>query len=159
MGLFLTSYGDDAYHHEGYAAQVLDNGSLTSTYSDATTARMAGRLVAACGCGWTGSTQYPTQVPFDDAAQELALAEWEHSHARPTLDALRAVKWDQLCARVRELAASHCAITSPGLSALTPSARRELLDRTLGALNDAAELGHQLREPRASDHVDGGEGR
>jgi hypothetical protein len=30
MGLILIRYGADAYNHEGYAAQVLNDGSLTS---------------------------------------------------------------------------------------------------------------------------------
>jgi hypothetical protein len=59
MGSFLARYGDDAYDHEGYVAQVFDDGSLTGTCSNDTTPRMIGQVVAACDCGWTGSTRYP----------------------------------------------------------------------------------------------------
>jgi hypothetical protein len=83
MGVILCSYGDDAADHEGYAAQVLDDGSLTSTYSDDTRPKMVGQVVAACGCGWTGTTRYPERERYDEAAEELALAEWEH-RPRPT---------------------------------------------------------------------------
>jgi hypothetical protein len=96
MGTILASYGDDAYDHEGYAAQLLDDGSLTGTYSNDTEPRMVGQVVAACGCGWTGTTRYPTTGPFDEAAHDLALAEWERDHARPTLQGLQVDHWDRL---------------------------------------------------------------
>lgn len=146
MGTFLSDYGDDAYDHEGYAAQVLDNSSLTSTYSTETMARMIGQVVAACDCGWTGSTRYPTTDPFDEAAEELALAEWEHDHARPTLDAGHARKWDRvhrvLAARAAELARYEAG----GLSA---AARRSVLKATLASLDEAAQLVRELLEPLA----------
>ncbi|MEO7194305.1 MAG: hypothetical protein ABIZ05_05705 [Pseudonocardiaceae bacterium] len=151
MGLILTSYGDDAYDHGGYAAQVLDDGSLTSTYSDDTTLRMVGMVVAACECGWTGSTRYPTPTPFDDAAEERALAEWERSHARPTLEGLRALRWDRLGAVIRVLAESHVTTTVTRFTDLAPEVQRALLDRTLTALGRATELGRQLRGPLDED--------
>lgn len=145
MGTILTAYGDDAYDHEGYAAQLLDDGSLTGTYNSDTMPRMVGQLVPACDCGWTGSTRYPTTDPFDDAAQELALADWEHSHARPTLEGLRAATWDRLGTLLRQLTDSH-RTTSTSLSDLTPAAQRDLLDRTLAALEDAVKLARALRQ-------------
>lgn len=36
MGTVLIGYGDASYDHEGYAAQVLDDNSITGTYSDKT---------------------------------------------------------------------------------------------------------------------------
>lgn len=147
MGTILTRYGDAAYDHEGYAAQVLDDGSLTSAYSDDTIPRMLGRVVAACGCGWTGCTRYPATGPFDSAAEELALAEWEHTHARPILERLHAEKWDQLRALLRRLADSHSTATHAVLSDLLPAARRDLIEGTLAALEAATELARQLREP------------
>jgi hypothetical protein len=147
MGRILTAYGDDAYDHEGYAAQLLDDGSLTGTYSNDTMPRMVGQLVPACDCGWTGSTRYPTTEPFDEAAQELALAEWEHSHARPTLEGIRTVNWDRLGTLLRQLADSHGTTTRTQVSDLTPAAQRDVLDRTLTALDHATELARGLRQP------------
>ncbi|MCA1695984.1 MAG: hypothetical protein LC749_15360 [Actinobacteria bacterium] len=147
MGTFLASYGDDGYDHEGYVAQVLDDGTLTGTYSNETTPRMVGQVVAACGCGWTGSTRYPSPGPFDETAKGLALDEWEHTHARPTLDGLRTDKWDRLRTLVRKLAESHALITRSRFADLTPRAQRDLLDRTLASLDRARELVHQLRTP------------
>ncbi len=150
MGTILESYGDDAYDHEGYAAQVLDDGSLTSTYSDDTRPRMVGQVVAACGCGWTGTTRYPSTEPFDDAAHDLALAEWERDHTRPLLQGLRADHWARLRTMVRELAESHATTTRTRFSGLSPGEQRELLDRTLARLGHATTLAYQLREPLES---------
>jgi hypothetical protein len=147
MGSILTSYGDDAYDHEGYVAQVLDDGSLTGTSSTDTTARMIGQVVAACDCGWTGSTRYPATGPFDQAAQELALGEWERDHARPTLEGLRAENWDRLRTLVRQLAESHATTTRTRFSGLSPIEQGELLDRTLAGLDRATTLARQLCEP------------
>jgi NTP pyrophosphatase (non-canonical NTP hydrolase) len=85
MGTILVNYGDAADDHEGYAGQVLDDGSITATYSNETRPRMIGAVVAACGCGWQGTTRYPTTELFDTVAEERALAEWETQHAVPTL--------------------------------------------------------------------------
>ncbi|MGH3772826.1 MAG: hypothetical protein ACRDRW_15780 [Pseudonocardiaceae bacterium] len=157
MGVILVSYGDDAGDHEGYAAQVLDDGSLTGVYSDDTRARMVGRVVAACDCGWTGSTRYPTRDPFDEAAHALALAEWEHSHARPTLDRLRALHWDRLGGMVRQLAQSHVTTTRTRFTDLPPEAQRDLLDRTLTALHRATELVLHLRGSLDTGPASGGD--
>jgi hypothetical protein len=147
MGSILARYGD-AYDHEGYVAQVLDDGSLTATYSNDTTARMIGEVVAACDCGWTGSTRYPSTGPCDETAQELALGEWERDHARPTLQGLRAENWDRLRTLVRQLAESHATTTTrTRFSGLSPSEQGELLDRTLAGLDRATTLARQLREP------------
>lgn len=148
MGTLLESYGNDGYDHQGYAAQVLDDGSLTSTYSDETQARMVGQVVAACGCGWTGRTRYPTTGQFDEAAEELALDEWERGHARPTLEGLRAAGWDRLHAVVRQLAASRTATTTGAqFIAVPPAEQLDMLDATLAALNRATALAGQLRAP------------
>lgn len=150
MGLILTSYGNAAYEHEGYAAQVLDDGSLTGTYSNETEPRMIGQVVAACDCGWTGTTRYPTTDPFDEAAEGLALAEWERDHARPTLEGHRARAWEQLRALVRQLAESHATTTRARFGELAPGEQRVVLDRTLEQLARATDLARQLRAPLES---------
>jgi hypothetical protein len=147
MEVILCSYGDDADDHEGYAAQVLDDGSLTSTYSDDTRPRMVGQVVAACGCGWTGTTRYPERERYDEEAEDLALAEWEHDHARPTLEGLRAEHWTRLGALLRRLAHSYNTAGGGLISGLTPIEQRELLDRTLAGLDRATKLARQLHEP------------
>lgn len=147
MGTILESYGDDAYDHEGNAAQVLDDGSLTSTYSDDTKPRMVGQVVAACGCGWTGTTRYTEPEGYAEVADDLALDDWERDHARPLLEGLRADHWARLRTMVRELAESHATTTSTRFSGLSPVEQRELLDRTLARLGHATTLARQLREP------------
>jgi hypothetical protein len=161
VGTIFTSYGDAGYDHEGYAAQVLDDGSLTGTYSRETCARMLGRVVAACGCGWTGTTRYPCPEPFDEAAEELALHEWEWAHARPILEQAQRTDLERLQALARYVAAdlggSHDVPRSPGQLA-------EQLSRAAGALEVATGLARQLAEQarehiEIAEHADGGEGR
>ncbi|MGH3844792.1 MAG: hypothetical protein ACRDS0_25640 [Pseudonocardiaceae bacterium] len=149
MGTILESYGDAAYEHEGYAAQVLDDGTLTATYSDDTEPRMVGQLVAACGCGWTGSTRHPTTEGFE-AAEDLALEEWDYTHARPALEGLRVGTWDRLRSGVRRLAESHATTTPTRFGELRPAAQRDLLDRTQSALDTATRLVRELHVPLAN---------
>jgi len=144
MGTFLISYGDEGYDHERYAAQVLSDGTLTSTYSNDTEARMIGRVVA-CGCGWRGTTGYPTTTgPFDASAHDLALEEWEHQHARPTLQRARIRKGDQLRTVLVGLAEVHRAAAGYELSR---AQQRDLLTRTQDRLAPASELIRQLHAP------------
>lgn len=146
MGTFLDSYGDDSDTHEGYVAEVLGDGSLTTKYNEDTEPRMVGQVVAACGCGWIGSIRYPTTESFDEA-EDRALIEWERDHARPALESLQADNWDRLRTMVRRLAGSHALITRSRFGELTPSGQRDLLDRTVTALDRASELARRLRAP------------
>jgi hypothetical protein len=151
MGTFLTSYGDAGYGHEGYAAQVLDDGALTSCYSDETEARMVGQVVAACGCGWTGTTRYPCPEPFDEAAHELALGEWEQSHARPVLQRVQQADLDRLQRRLQDLGTAQ-------LSGGDRSARQlaEQLGQVTCALETAADLARRLagQAHEQADHAE-----
>lgn len=143
MGRVLIDYGHACYAHEGYAAQVLDDDSITGTYSDETEPRMIGHVTAACDCGWTGTTRYPTTTgPFDENAERLALAEWEHTHARPALRRLQREQHDRLADHLRTLA-SHSA-------ELGHDARRDLLDQVLDHLAQTTELARQLRRQNGS---------
>lgn len=74
--------------HEGYAAQVLDDGTLTGTYSPETRPRMIGEVRAACDCGWTGQHRYASPTPFDEKAENMALAEWDDEHLQPMIRAI-----------------------------------------------------------------------
>jgi hypothetical protein len=145
MGTFLTGYGDAGYEHEGYAAQVLDDGSITGTYSGATRPRMIGQVVAGCGCGWAGSTHYPCPKPFDEQAEALALAEWETSHARPLLEQAqhgRATRLGQLLHSLVEEHRARLDQSGPGPTQYD----LELLDRTLRRLATAIDLARELRD-------------
>lgn len=147
MGTFVTGYGGAADDHEGYAAQVLDDGSVTGTYSDQTTPRMIGQLVAACGCGWVGTTRYPTTELFDGAAQGFALAEWEHAHARPAQHRWQLDTCECLRGVLRGLAAGPAARLAPvPIVALSPAARLDVVDQVLAQLGRAVELARELRE-------------
>jgi len=141
VGTILSSYGAAAYDHEGYPAQVLEDGTLTSTHSAETTPRMVGQLVAACSCGWTGTTRYPSPTSFDEDAEALALAEWEHTHAIPTLRRALDQQAHQLQQLLAGLARDHPTHLDRDSDA---DQLRELLEHTLRALNEAAGLTREL---------------
>ncbi|MQA14921.1 MAG: hypothetical protein GEV09_12315 [Pseudonocardiaceae bacterium] len=142
VGTFLTGYGTAGYDHEGYAAHVLDDGSLTGTHSADTRPRMVGAVVAACDCGWTGATRYPRRTEFDEDAEELALQEWERSHARPVLErAQRGELW-RLEAQLRELAT----VAQQLCGADRPPLRAGQLSRVVDALEAATALARRLQD-------------
>ena len=143
MGTILTSYGDPGYDHEGYAAYVLDDGTLTGTWGPDTRARMTGERVAACDCGWTGTTRHRGAGgdPLDEAAEAIALAEWEHTHARPVLEQAQHRDLGELHERLRSL--THTYPPSPAPSA----PRRELaeyLEAIVGRLTAVTALAERL---------------
>ena len=152
MGTILTSYGDDAYDHEGHAAYVLDDGTLTGTWGPETRPRMTGERVAACDCGWTGTTRHPGAEgdPLDEAAEGPALAEWEHTHARPVLEQTQHRDLVELHDRLRSL--THTYPPSPAPTA----PRRELAEhlqaivRRLPAVTALAERLHRQAEEQAA---------
>ncbi|HEX8134355.1 MAG TPA: hypothetical protein VF880_13120 [Actinomycetes bacterium] len=75
MGRILA----DLYDHEGYAARRRPDGTLTGTWTYAT--REFTAYVAACGCGWHATRQYP---PTEDG-EELAVQQWERERGEPLL--------------------------------------------------------------------------
>ena len=148
MGTILTSYGDAGNEHEGYVGQLLDDGTITGTYSNSTIPRMTGHVVAACGCGWTG-TGYPTRELFDEQAHELALGEWEHTHAVPALSA--AVR--DRARRLPRLLSSLAADLDTRLGDATAAPERAaVLERTLRGLDDAQALAHDLLDHARGEH-------
>lgn len=147
MGTFVTCYGDAGFAHEGYAGQVLDDGTLTATYSRETEARMVGQVVAACDCGWTGTTRYPCPKPFDEQAHDLALDEWEHDHARPTLARTQRFDLSRLQRLLHDLTAG-IALTET----TAPRALAEQLQRALHRLAGATQLAEQLHEQAQAQH-------
>lgn len=104
MGTILTDYGDLGYEHEGYPAQLLNDGSATGTPSPEKWPRMTGQLLAACSCGWIGLTPYPARQECDEDAEALALYEWEHIHARPVLERAQQSLLAELEARLHSFA-------------------------------------------------------
>jgi len=71
-------YGD-LDGHEGYAARQLRDGTLTGTWTTET--RQFDAYVAACGCGWNGTSRHDAT----EDGYEAALDEWDVAHARPLL--------------------------------------------------------------------------
>jgi hypothetical protein len=147
MGTILTAYGDPAWDHEGYAGQVLDDGTITGTYSNDTTPRMIGTVVAACSCGWAGTTRYPAKELFDTEAEDLALAEWENQHAIPTLEDTRVEQCAELAAGLRALGTAHAdQLAGQALAGRSRTEQRALLDRVLAHLDRVADLARGIRD-------------
>ncbi|MGH8918917.1 MAG: hypothetical protein ACRD0H_11415 [Actinomycetes bacterium] len=91
-------------------------------------------------------TRYPTTTePFDEDAEGLALTEWEHTHARPTLRRLRLEEFDRLGRRLRGLARYSATLVPDSLEGQSRAARRALLDQVLEDLGRATELARQLQ--------------
>jgi len=151
MGTLLSSYGDTGYGHEGYVGQLLDDDTITGTYSSSTIPRMTGHVVAACGCGWTGTTRYPCASgdPFDEQAHELALGEWEHTHAVPALSAAVRDRTRRLPRLLSSLAADLD--TRLGDATAAPE-RAAVLERTLRGLDDARVLARDLLDQARGEH-------
>jgi hypothetical protein len=76
MGLILG----DLYDHEGYADRRLVDGRLAGgVWTSAT--REFTAYVAACGCGWHATRDWP---PTEDG-EELAVQQWRVEHGEPEL--------------------------------------------------------------------------
>jgi hypothetical protein len=77
MGLIL----DDLYDHEGYADRRLPDGRLAGgVWTHAT--RQFTAYVAACGCGWHATRDWPPT----EAGEELAVQQWRREHGEPLLE-------------------------------------------------------------------------
>jgi hypothetical protein len=76
MGLIL----DDLYDHEGFADRRLADGRLAGGVWSRDTLDWTG-YVAACGCGWHASRDWP---PTEDG-EEAAVDQWRSEHGEPLL--------------------------------------------------------------------------
>jgi hypothetical protein len=77
MGTFL----EDLEDHEGYADRRLPDGGLAGgVWSYAT--REFTAYVAACGCGWHATRDYP---PTDEG-EDAAVDQWRAEHGEPLLE-------------------------------------------------------------------------
>jgi len=106
MGIvYCGPYADLIGDHEGYAARVLPDGSLTGTWSFEI--REFSGYVAACGCGWRGGREYPPT----DAGEDQADGEWDRTHLQPLI--ARAHRgwdaWAERAAGMARQAARHVA--------------------------------------------------
>jgi hypothetical protein len=87
MGLIL----DDLYDHEGYADRRLADGRLAGGVWSRDTLEWTG-YVAACGCGWHATRDYPPT----EAGEELAVEQWRREHGEPLLQQQATRRRDEL---------------------------------------------------------------
>ena len=87
MGLLL----DDLYDHEGYADRRLPDGRLAGgVWTHAT--REFTAYVAACGCGWHATRDWPPT----EQGEELAVDQWRREHGEPLLQQQATRRRDEL---------------------------------------------------------------
>jgi hypothetical protein len=104
MGLIL----DDLYDHEGYADRRLADGGLAGgvwTYAT----REFTAYVAACGCGWHATRDYP---PTEDG-EEAAVNHWRREHGEPLLERQASRRRGELGLQLRWLGAQADRLEDP----------------------------------------------
>lgn len=144
MGTVITSLGDLGYQHEGYVAHVLDDGTLTGTYSREVDPRKTGKLRSACECGWTGPHDWdnddedPSGWPSDELESTI-LADWE-AHVRGLADVERSRQRAQLVRVLRGIGGA----LADDITAEAPAGLDEVLKRAVGELQYAAELAQRM---------------
>jgi hypothetical protein len=133
---------EDLWDHEGYGARRLPDGTLTGTWTWAT--REFTAYVAACGCGWRGSGDWPPT----EAGEELAVDQWDTEHATPLLARQVGRRQRELARRLEWLGSQAGRLHDPQ----TVAQVRSTLDH-LGEL--IAHLQRDLERPAAAREADG----
>ena len=81
-GPFTTEIDEGTeYGHEGYAVQVLDDGTESRYW-----VRGFREYRAGCACGWRGTTVHPPT----DSGEDAALDQWDDEHLQPLVRAVAA---------------------------------------------------------------------
>ena len=139
MGLIL----DDLDDHEGYADRRLPDGRLAvGVWTYAT--REFAAYVAACGCGWHATGEYP---PTDEG-EEAAVDQWRREHGEPLLAWQATRRRGELGLQLRWLGAQADRLTDPttleGISRAVDHARQlvDHLQRDLERQAPGREVDH-----------------
>lgn len=141
MGRVLDIGVDVAYGHEGYAAWVLDDGTLTGTASAEIDPRKTGKLRAACSCGWTDpefwdvDSDDPADWPSDELEDDILTA-WE-IHVRGLVNSELTEQTTTLLRVLRGFSKNADDLEAAQLGT---EDRAEVLKRIQGNLTYAAEL-------------------
>jgi hypothetical protein len=144
MGRVLDAGVDVAYKHEGYAAHVLGDGTLTSAYGREIDARKVGRLRAACECGWTGPRDWenddedPAGWPSDEL-EDAILADWE-AHVCALLDVEQGRQRETLTRVLRGIGGR----LADDVAAADGADVDAVLKRAVAELQHAAELAQRM---------------
>ena len=117
--VYCGPYAQQVGGHEGYAARLLPDETLTGTWTAETDEFVA--YVSACGCGWAGETRHsPT-----DAGEDAALEEWDRFHLAPLISAAAREFWPRWVDALAERAAR----VADHIAAGDPAAAVELMRR------------------------------
>jgi hypothetical protein len=138
MGLLL----EDLYDHEGYADRRLPDGRLASGVWTST--REFTAWVAACGCGWHATRDWPPT----EAGEELAVDQWRHEHGEPELGRRAERRRDQLARTLEWLGTQGDRLEDP--AAVDRVGRA--LDRAGGLVADVRRDLERQAPEREADH-------
>ena len=141
--LYLGPYADDVNDpvtHEGYAARLMPDGTLTATWGGQYGRTGHTSLVASCECGWRGDVSYP---PGDIDGPECQAAErdFETQHLNPLIEAAQRRSWPDWAERttarvtfvVDRITAGH-----PDMALRSLETLRDDLDRRIRVAADLA---------------------
>lgn len=132
MGWTWDTGYDPAYEHEGCAAAVLDDGTITGTHDGLTNGRFVGWR-AACDCGWRGDRYWPREEVLSTDPEYAAQIERSPSAASIPPESVEGTEdGDGALAEWR----AHLAVALPGLAvhdaATQLAAARDELERAVG---------------------------
>jgi hypothetical protein len=138
------------YPHEGYAARVMPDGTLSGSWGGDIPDDAHIGFRAACACGWTGETLHPPG-DYESDGYQAAEAEWDREHLQPLI-AAAAGSWRPWADAVARQAAAVAGQVMAGRLADVVA----LLDRLADDLTTRQRIVGRLAED--ADRDTGGDG-
>jgi hypothetical protein len=151
--LYLGPYADDVNDpvtHEGYAARLMPDGTLTSTWG---TGHIG--LVAVCECGWRGQTIHPPGG-LDSPEYEAAERDFETQHLDPLIAAAARRSWPDWATRTTARVAfvlDRISTGHPAMAVRSLETLRDDLDRRIRVAADLAGEQQRYAEDDAAEPV------
>jgi hypothetical protein len=158
MGIvYLGPYADDVNDpvtHEGYAARLMPDGTLTSTWGGQYGRTGHIGLIACCECGWRGETVHPPG-DIDSPEHQAAERDFETQHLDPLIDAASRRSWPDWAARTTARVAfvvDHISAGHPAMAVRSLETLRDELDGRIRVATDLAaeqdrDAGEEAVEP------------
>lgn len=142
MGIiYWGPYADaiNAGDHEGYAARLMPDGTLSGSWGGEYGWDNHIGLVAACDCGWRGPTVFPAD-DMDSPAYNAATDEWDREHLQPMIERARATYWPAWAKRTASYANEAAAHIAAGRHADAVAALGWLIAEAQAAQRVADEI-------------------
>jgi len=129
--------------HEGYAARLMPDGTLSSGWSTDPDWPPHVGLVGACSCGWRAERVH-SPGDLDGPEYQAAESDFEAEHLGPLVDAAAARSWPDWAARTISWANE----TAIHIAAGRPHDARYVLDLLRDDLNHRINIADELAEER-----------